>query len=327
MASVRVDRARHRTYTVAMRLPALLLVVVAMQAEDLALADGGTVPVVRLAEGGIAVAMVPDLGGKLVSLRGPDGYEWLSRSGRPYRRRAGLEAFGDAEFDGADEIFPTMDPCDGLPAHGEAWRLPWTRIEGPGLSYAVDGRLRAYRLSRSVAIEGNAVVLSYALANRGPADLRYFYLFHPLFSIAEPLRLEFPAGQAVRITGSQHHFLGREGTVVPWADLSAGPFVAATAAMAGKRFWSLAVDSAPAFVRLRRPGGQTLTMSWEVAALPRLAVWCSEASPFVGDLAHLAPEPSTGLTRRLSDAVADGSAATVPAGAVAGWRIRLAFAP
>jgi hypothetical protein len=68
-------------------------------------------------------------------------------------------------------------------------------------------------------------------------------------------------------------------------------------------------------------------MTWDTAALPHMALWCSEASPFVGDLAHLAPEPSTGATRKLSAAIADGTAASVPAHGERRWSIRLAFAP
>lgn len=298
-----------------------------LMAEEVALADGGSAAVARLEAHGLAVAMLPELGGKLISLRGPDGHEWLSRSGRPYRARAALAGFGDGEFDGADEIFPTMDACDGLPAHGEAWRLAWTRGDGPGLSYTLDGQLRPYRLQRSIAIEAGAVQLSYVLQNRGDSELRYTYLFHPLFSIAEPLRMELPEAQAVVVTNSQHHFLAETPAPVPWAKLVEGPFASATASMTGKRFWSLVVSPAPAFVRLRRPSGATLTMTWDAAALPHMALWCSEASPFVGDLAHLAPEPATGPTRKLSAAISDGTAATLPAHGERRWGIRLAFAP
>ena len=259
--------------------------------EDVALAGGGSEAVARLQAHGITVAMLPGLGGKIISLQGPDGHEWLSRSGRPYRARDGLAGFGDGEFDGADEIFPTMDACDGLPAHGEAWRLAWTRGDGPGLSYVLDGRLRPYRLRRSITIAPGAVELSYALQNLGDTGLRYVYLFHPLFSIIEPLRMELPEAQTVLVTNSQHDFLARTAAPVPWTTLVEGPFATATASLAAKRFWSLAIAPAPAFVRLRRPGGAVLTMTWDAAALPHLALWCSEASPFVGDLAHLAPEP------------------------------------
>jgi len=314
-----------------MRLVRTLAILVAVwplgRAEEIALAGGGSEPVARLEAHGLAVAMLPGLGGKIISLKGSDGHEWLSRSGRPYRARAGLAGFGDGEFDGADEIFPTMDACDGLPAHGEAWRLAWKACDGPGLSYVLEGGLRPYRLQRSITIEPGAVQLAYVLQNRGDTELRYTYLFHPLFSIAEPLRMELPEAQPVVVTNAQHNFLPKSGKPVPWSSLVDGPFATATASMAAKRFWSLAVSPAPAFVRLRRPGGASLTMTWDAAALPHLAVWSCEASPFVGDLAHFAPEPASGPTSKLSSAIADGTAATVPAGGERRWSIRLAFAP
>lgn len=308
------------------RIASLAFAVCLAWAEEIALEGGGSTPVSRLEAHGLAVAVLPALGAKIISLRGPDGYEWLSRSGRPYRARGALAGYGDGEFDGADEIFPTMDACDGLPGHGEAWRSAWKAGDGPGMPLVLEGRLRPYRLTRRIELEPGAVQLSYELENRGDAALRYVYLFHPLFSIAEPLRMEFPPQQQVVVTNSQHHVLGAERVPVPWDALSATHFAAATASMAAKRFWSLAVAPAPAFVRLRRPGGASLTMTWSADALPHLAVWCSEASPFVGDLAHLAPEPSTGAARKLSDAVADGTAPSLAPGAVVRWRIRFAFA-
>lgn len=309
-----------------MRVVALgLLVGLLLGGETIPLADGGATPVARLEAHGLTVAMLPELGGKLVSLRGPDGYEWLSRSGRPYRPRAGLVGFGDGEFDGADEIFPTMDACDDLPGHGEAWRLPWTRIADDGLAFALDGQRRPYRLERRITLAADAVELAYELRNRGDADLRYVYLFHPLFSLAEPLRMELPEAQQVAVTNSQHHFLRETPAPLPWSRLVEQHFAAATADTANKRFWSLAA-AAPAFVRLRRPGGQTLTMTWDAEALPRMAVWCCEGSPFVGNLAHLAPEPVSGPTVKLAQAIADGTAASLPPQGVRRWRIRLAFA-
>ncbi len=310
-----------------LRLLAVLCVAWSVTAEEIALEQGGSTPVVRLEAHGLAVAMLPELGGKLISLRGPDGYEWLSRSGRPYRARAGLTDFGDGEFDGADEIFPTMDASDDLPQHGEAWRLAWKPCSGPGLSFALEGGLRPYRLQRSITIEPGAVLLSYVLNNRADTALRYTYLFHPLFSIAEPLRMELPAGQQVVVMNAQHHFLPNTGKPVPWASLLEDHFASATASMSAQRFWSLAVSPAPAFVRLRRPAGASLTMTWDAVALPHLAVWSCEASPFVGDLAHFAPEPASGPTSGLSAAIADGTAGNLPPGGERRWSIRLAFAP
>lgn len=242
-----------------MRSVALVLLAgLLLGGETVPLADGGATPMARQEAHGLAVAMLPELGGKLVSLRGPDGYEWLSRSGRPYRARAGLAGFGDGEFDGADEIFPTMDACDDLPGHGEAWRLRWTPLPGEGLAFALDGQRRPYRLERRITLAADTIELAYELRNRGDADLRYVYLFHPLFSLAEPLRMELPEAQQVVVTNSQHHFLHETPTPLPWSQLVERHFTASTADAASKRFWSLS-STAPAFVRLRRPGGQTLT--------------------------------------------------------------------
>lgn len=67
-------------------------------------------------------------------------------------------------------------------------------------------------------------------------------------------------------------------------------------------------------------------MTWDAEVLPRMAVWCCEGSPFVGNLAHLAPEPVSGPTVKLSAAIADGTAASLPPQGVRRWRIRLTFA-
>lgn len=306
---------------------AAVLVAVGLAAEEVALLPGGTAEVVRLEADGVAVAMIPALGGKLISITGPDGYEWLSRSPRPYRARAGLKTYGDTEFDGADEIFPSMEACDGIPPHGELWRLPWTRVAGPGLTYALDGQVRPYRFQRSIAIDHGAIVLSYRIDNPGPEALPFFYLFHPLFSIAEPLELELPPAQPMRLNYSQHHFLGQAGSTVPWSALTATSFASATASRSALRFWGIGTVAPALPAKLRRPGGAALVLSWDSTVLPYLTLWCSEASPFVDNLAHLALEPCTSASNKLSDAIRDGVARVLPAGGHLAWQTRIAFEP
>lgn len=83
----------------------------------------------------IRVELVPQLGGKLVSMiYKPTGKQWLLDSGtRPLEQPEFGATFTDWDMSGWDECFPTIIACPSgvddhilLPDHGELWSLPGT---------------------------------------------------------------------------------------------------------------------------------------------------------------------------------------------------------
>ncbi|MDQ1552751.1 MAG: hypothetical protein QOD50_2173, partial [Actinomycetota bacterium] len=80
--------------------------------------------------GGTSATIDPVRGGKIISLRGPDGREWLAQPADPSR----APDRGDAVYtlsDPAswDECAPSIDACEvggrAVPDHGDLWTAEW----------------------------------------------------------------------------------------------------------------------------------------------------------------------------------------------------------
>lgn len=85
-----------------------------------------------LNNGEVELAVVPDLGAKIISLKNlRTGREWMwhpSGGLKLFRNRPGGD-FSQSPLVGADECLPTIAPCSRqgreLPDHGEVWSVPW----------------------------------------------------------------------------------------------------------------------------------------------------------------------------------------------------------
>jgi len=107
----------------------------------------------------LALTMLPDLGGKITSIRDlRSGREWLwSNPALPYRRLAyGASYLREADTGGWDECFPTVAACPypshpwqgtPLPDHGELWPQPW-RLD---IVQDTNGGVRLATVSQGVA--------------------------------------------------------------------------------------------------------------------------------------------------------------------------------
>ena len=77
----------------------------------------------------LEAVFLPENGGKLVSLKDNiSNTEWLAQDKNPHYIAQTMEgAYVDAEVSGADEMFPTIDPCvvngKSYPCHGEVCRV------------------------------------------------------------------------------------------------------------------------------------------------------------------------------------------------------------
>ena len=95
----------------------------------------GEMTSLRLSEGDWVVNLLPELGGKIYSIRW-QGRELLASNPRkPFRRAQYAAPYAEYDASGFDECFPTIGPCQypiypwagtEMPDHGELWSLPWT---------------------------------------------------------------------------------------------------------------------------------------------------------------------------------------------------------
>jgi len=315
-------------------------------------ADG--LRVIRLGNAALALALLPEVGGKLVELRDRrTGRDWLWQNPHlAHAPPAYAASFGGVlDSGGWDEIVPSVSACsielgDGshrlLPDHGDAARLAWTvralqvsEDHGGRCELEVSGRALPFRFSRAVELDAvqPRLICSYELQNTGAVGWPYLYCAHPLFDIRRGALIDLPAGQEMRIEALIGVPRLTHGEPCRWPTLP----ISATTTLNLAASLDAAADSLPfaakIFVRSPPDGcvsivdstsSARLTFRYDPASMPWLGLWInnggwsgSGSAPY----RNLAVEPSTAGTDSLAEAVATGEALTLAPGESHQWSI------
>jgi galactose mutarotase-like enzyme len=151
----------------------------------------------------VEMATVPELGGKIISLRDlRTNREWL------WHPKEGLKLFKNQLGDdfslsplvGMDECLPTILPCRWrhrqLPDHGEIWSQPWlvddAAWQNGTLTAALKLSISPLIFKRTVELDGNELRFTYELANPTSIEERFVWALHPLLQLAGGDELELP---------------------------------------------------------------------------------------------------------------------------------------
>ncbi|MDI1335119.1 MAG: hypothetical protein PSU94_02955 [Lacunisphaera sp.] len=160
--------------------------------------------VTGLRQAGVELALVPALGGRVISLRNTrTGREWCWHQPRPdwLWRNGPADDFGRSPQAGMDECVPTVAACTwrgrAIPDHGEVWNRAWTldaaELAAGRLSATVPLGVSPLVFERSIGAGGpGAFIFNYTLRNTGPVPEEYLWCAHPLLAIAAGDRLVLP---------------------------------------------------------------------------------------------------------------------------------------
>jgi hypothetical protein len=296
--------------------------------------------------GGVEVAILPEVGGKMISLRAASGREWLWQTRRrPYRRPEYGGAFEAYDISGFDECFPgigegpyPLAPWQGVtvPDHGEVWTLPWeTALEGNTLTLAVQGVRFPYRLEKRVTLEerdGEVVVrLDYRLENLSSFPLRYLWSAHPLLAASPGMQVLLPDDVRVRVDWSKGGRLGELGATHAWprartadgAEIVLDVLPVERAGTADKLYTDrLPADRPSGWCALYDPeASEHVALRFDPARVPYIGVWLNMGGwPLSGEPCfNVALEPCTGFPDRLDLAVQRDEAATLERKATEEW--------
>ena len=284
----------------------------------------------------VSISTIPALGGKITSLRRTHGREFLSRSDRPYTERQYGMAYGDTEFDGIDECFPSLsaspyptEPWQNveIPDHGEICQLTWqvTTADDARITCHVAGKALPYVFERSISIAGQQITLDYKLRNTSDQTLHWMYAFHPLFHGESKCKLHFSDTTPIRVALSSAKHLGPAQKMYQW-----GQFKNAQQALfkdhqylAGSKHYYkyYAGPLQEGLVALQYADGSHIQVTWPAALFPYAAVWCSQGA--VGGLEHIAAEPTNTIHDALQDAHQAGQTHSLSAHASVEWSISL----
>lgn len=268
----------------------------------------------------LRVEVIPQLGGKVSSILDKrNGYEWLWGKDRGTLFTNGNgDPFGDSTMLGIDECIPTVAPCEvaGSPLadHGEAWSKPWEVLpQDPDAPERIALRVElcagALVFSRSLQVEGDTVLLDYALQNPTDTPVPALWCIHPLFTLTPRTRLRIPrlAGRLGEVEVAVGMPLD-DGQEVAFPDLSPGLSFDDASFPEGsctKLFYPLDAQRGQTVeASMEEPGVGVLTMAFEASKwLNTLGIWLDRGG-WQG-YQHLAIEPTNAPYGRLSDAIAD----------------------
>jgi hypothetical protein len=286
------------------------------------------------------LAMVPALGGRIISLRSRrTGRQWCWHQPRPDWLWASLPGadFGASCQAGIDECVPTVAACHwagrAIPDHGEVWAQAWnldpTALASGQLAATVILPISPFTFTRRIRADAaDGFVFEYQLHNRGSRAEAYLWSLHPLLTIAPGDRLDLPDDvPALRLNG------GIGDRSIDFGDQWQYP-----APFPGVRLDQLEVPGMPGacvkgFTPALREGraavrndasGDRIELRWDPRLVPHCGLWLNRGH---AGFHHVALEPCSGAPDSLADAVTGWKQfATLPAGATARWSVTCTIA-
>jgi hypothetical protein len=276
---------------------------------------------------GLRVAVVPELGAKVTSLRLAGGREWLAQPVRSLAAPAHPDQdWAELDCSGWDECFPNIAPSQalGLHDHGEVWCHPWSaRVTATGIRTEI--RTRRYRFARELTSRGNRLTADYLLRNESPqgaAALDWAWAQHPLLAVDERTRLLLPAPARVRLDasfGDQESAAGIE-WLCPSGVLQPDTLLGVAQGRAAKLWFEPPLPPVIAVLH------EDEWLAWQIddPSIEEIGLWINLGGwGGVGDTAfrHLAVEPAFGGVDDPEIAYARGVARRLPAASQRRWRV------
>ncbi|MDQ1731800.1 MAG: hypothetical protein QOK10_1959 [Pseudonocardiales bacterium] len=276
---------------------------------------------------GLRVAVLPELGAKVTSLRLTDGREWLAQPVRPLAAPAHPDQdWAELDCSGWDECFPNIAPSQalGLRDHGEVWRHPWSaRMTAAGLRTEI--RTGRYRFARELTSSGNQLVADYLLRNESPqggAELDWAWAQHPLLAVDESTRLLLPGPARVRLDacfGDAESAAGIE-WLCPSGLLEPETLLGVAQGRAAKLWFERPLPPVIAVLH------EDEWLAWKIAdpSIDEVGLWINLGGwGGTGDTTfrHLAIEPAFGGVDDPEIAYAGGVSRRLPAASQRRWRV------
>ena len=268
---------------------------------------------------GLEVAVVPELGAKIISLKNlRTGREWMwhPASGlKLFRNRLG-DNFSGSPLAGADECLPTIAPCcvqgRELPDHGEVWSASW-KVKGQCwekgiLKTSCELPISPFEFERTIELQGQQIQLDYRLKNRSLLTEPYLWALHPLLAVQPGDHLRMPATTRALLNGEA--WIDALDSVVPDGGCSkvfASPIVEGIAGVYNQH------------------SGDRLSLAWNPAENNTLGLWLTRGG-WHGHH-HVAVEPTNGAPDQLAVAVKNQRCGAISALGSKTWSVTLRVEP
>jgi hypothetical protein len=267
----------------------------------------------------VEVASVPELGGKIISLKNlQTGREWMWHPPgglKLFRNRLG-DDFSKSPLAGLDECLPTIAPCvwkgRTLPDHGELWNTSW-RVDDAAwrngtLSASVSLEISPFDFQRTIQLDDNEVCLGYRLSNRSAAEEHFLWAMHPLLALRPGDRLVLPASTRARLNNEA------------WSEnldlaIPEGSF---------SKLFACPVSEGSTAIHNRATGEQ-IDLKWCPDENNALGLWLTRGGWH--GYHHFAMEPANADADTLTAAATRNRCRVVAPGGSAAWQVSFRIAP
>ena len=289
----------------------------------------------------VSVSVLPELGGKMTSLKHLDsGHEFLLQPiERAYRRAAYGARFEDYDTSGFDECFPSVSACeypgaaDVVPDHGELWSVPWqAELCGETLLLTVSGRRFPYAFRKRVRLEASKVVLNYEVESTSSEPFNFLWSAHPLLAVAPGCRIFLPEQvHEMLVHWSHEERLGAFGDTCSWPiarnrsgnAINLAELKSAQEKTADKLFTPRLADG---FCAVYYPeSDDSLVFHFDTGAVPYVGVWICQGGWPYPDRGHftMALEPCSGRPDSLAEAATRQECQVLPARGKKSWELTI----
>lgn len=275
-----------------------------------------TLKTLSLKNNHLELSLIPDLGGKITSLRKRgSAHEWLWHSEELfYRHPTKQSEYHTTNLGGIDDCLPSVKPqvptqsmrkpsgerfdLTGLTYsdHGEIWRLPASLVNRGPQHLTTEVVLTEMPLifERTVTLNHSCVEFAYKLTNTSQRVIPFIWSAHPLFRIEPGDRIEMqPIPRALRIDCVKNLPGCEENALFAWPEISPGitleqPPIAASHPYYTKLFFESGIRNAATLVHAK--SSERLTMRWWNKDCPYFGLWLT-AGEWNGHT-HVAFEPT-----------------------------------
>jgi hypothetical protein len=263
--------------------------------------------------------VLPDLGGKIVSLRRIDSPKefLLSPPERAYQKAWTGALFEDFDTSGFDECFPSV-----APDHGVLWSIPWS-CEPSASGDALEMRAllpdsAPWSFERILTLRGTAMRLEYRVTSRVDRPENFLWSAHPLLAVSPGSRIILP--EEVEEVLVEYSATGRfeRGEEIPWEGLDRirgpGEGTAEKLFTGRLRTGVCALHDAAS--------NESIVFHFDPHQVPFVGLWiCQGGWPTTRAAKHftVALEPCSGRPDALADAVARGEHDVLPARGERRW--------
>jgi galactose mutarotase-like enzyme len=267
----------------------------------------------------VEVAVVPELGAKVISLKNlRTGRDWMwhPAGGLKLFRNGVADDFSTSPLAGLDECLPTIAACAWqkreLADHGEVWSRRWSLHQAAWergvLKTSIRLETSPFDFRREIALREDGIQFHYRLMNQSAAEELFLWAMHPL------LRLR--AGDGLVLPPSTRALLDGEA----WVDAlhSSVPRGRCSKLYAG--------PLTQGFAAIHNPKtGDRIDFEWTPSENNTLGLWLN-CGGWHGH-SHFAIEPTNTADDRLDYAAARKRCGRLAPAGTATWQVRLRLAP